>query len=180
MKSPKRAAEGRRMIWQGHDELDEELCEQGAYQLYDVLTPANESKKGRASELVRKAFWLSDKAETYQRKDPEREEKIYEKAGDHLKESRSLVGLETDSVEHTIGWWKAYRHENNEEVYENLFREHLVKIGDEPLAEECTALLIEAARKGHDQDDWDFVEEKLEEYYEKILPELPSTSSEDG
>lgn len=168
MEDSKLAAKGRRIIWQGHDKQDKELCERGAYQLYDALTNADEGSKQKAAKLVRKAFWLADEAEEYQGENPEKEEERYKEAGEKLKRFRELVGLNKESVRYTMNWWKAYRHKNREKLYNNMLKEHLIQFKNLSLAKENTKILIDSCRNGHDHNNWEYAEEKLKSYYRNL------------
>ena len=174
---PSAAAKNSRKIWQGHDlrEEDEErareLCVDGAAKLSGILNHLDGKEQYRVGELVRNAFWLTDEAEVYQGKNLEIEDLLYDLAGVNLEESRDISGREKESVTHRIGSYQAYRHRDEEELYNELLNEHLMQFGDENFedAETCTELWIDAARIGHDQDEWDYVDERLTEYYEIAL-----------
>lgn len=165
MKQLEDAAKYLRMVWQGHDELNEQLCTNGAYGLYSILTDADEPSKRKAAELVKSAFWISDEADKF-RANENREDMMYQNAKQHLIKSRELVGLEIRSPQFTVAWWKAYRHKDKSVLLENLVKEHLCQIGnDHETAKQCADLLIEAANY-HKERNWGAVEKKLEEYFE--------------
>lgn len=173
----KEAAESLRMIWQGHDELNESLCVKGACNLYSILTGDNyidESVLIDSAKLLKESYWLADVAETFQGSDSKKEDDIYESAGALMEQSRRKVGLESDSVIYMVQWWKAYRHKDNEAVFDNLLSEHLVQFNkkDESVAKVCVKLLIDAARNGHDDNDWSYVDNTLEKYFEIYLPQV--------
>jgi hypothetical protein len=157
------AARYRRRIWQGHDE-DWEQCEQGAFGLYGVLTDASVDERWYAANQVKEAFKIADKAEEWQGIDEIREQELYDEAKEKLVEARETVGLETDSVEYRIGWWKAYRHDDMDAHKQNLLQEQRVLLGDE-LAEKGTKILLRAA-DAHDKNAWERADEPLTDYYE--------------
>lgn len=169
MEDSRKAAVGRRKTWQGHDERDEELCREGAYQLFDALTDSTEEELYTAGEMVKDAFWFADKGEEYQSSSKELENKMYERSTRLLKEARDTIGLPYEPMENRgNGWWKSYRRGNSEEVRKEVQKEHLAEYGDEEIATELTQLLLEAANV-HDQNDWGAVDTKLEDYYETVL-----------
>ena len=169
MEDSLKAAVGRRKTWQGHDEKDEELCRNGAYQLFDALTDSPEEDLYNAGEMVKDAFWFADKGEEYQDMSKELENKMYQRSTRLLKEARGRVGLPTEPMEHRgNGWWRSYRRGNSNEVQKEIQKEHLDEYGDEIKATKLTKLLFEAANM-HDQDDWRAVDSKLEDYYETVL-----------
>ena len=167
----KEAAVCLRMIWQGHDERDKSICSDGAFGLYSILTDKGADLKIRAADLVQEAFWLADEAEQHQDKDGNLESIFYKRAGECLTQSRQLVGLEIESVPHTIAWWKAYRHKDNKTLVENLIQEHAIQIKTPELAEKLTYMLLDAAAE-HKKKYWKAVDKKLEEYFEIYLPNL--------
>lgn len=164
---PEAAAKYKRMIWQGHDELNKKKCEKGASQLYGILASAEEERRRKAGEEVQRAFWLADKAEEHQKKNIKKEEKFYREAEKHLRKAQKLVGLETDSVKYRINWWKAYRHREPNRVLENMIKEHEV-LFDKEKAEKCANLLLKAAEL-HGKKEWEAVGEKLKAYFEIYL-----------
>lgn len=175
MESAAEAAHYMRLIWQGHDERSEEMCESGAFGLYEIISPsALGYNKAKAAQLVREAFWSADEAEHWQRKSATKESQFYQRAGEFLEESRTLVGLETESVRFTMEWWKAYRHKDYNTVLENLVKEHLCQLNCEDkdkVAADCTERLIEAAEE-HKKRNWETCEVKLKAYFEMYLPAL--------
>jgi hypothetical protein len=173
MKSTTDAAHYLRMIWQGHDEQSKEMCESGAFGLYDILAPsALGFNKAQAAELVMKAFWLADEAESWQGRSLTEENQLYSQAGSNLKKSRELVGLETKSVGFTIDWWRSYRHKDRKAVLENLVKEHVCQlncVNPLDIARKCAGIIVEAATE-HQKRNWEACEAKLQEYFEVYLP----------
>lgn len=163
------AAHGRRKTWQGHDERDEELCEEGAYELLDALTGEVDDKALQESaEMTRRAFWTADKAEEHQDQgNPDLENQAYQRATELLKDSRENVGLPERPMDHRGKWWKAYRNENKSGLFLNLAREDYSHTGLGGTLGN-TKLLLEAA-KAHKENDWPTVDGKLEEVYRDVL-----------
>jgi len=176
METAKHAAQYLRMIWQGHDERSEKICEDGAFGLYNILAPAaSDYSKKEAAKLVREAFWAADKAEEFQAQNELEENLMYKNAEECLNKSRSIVGLETQSVQFTIVWWKAYRHKDKEALLENLVKEHLCQVtgnNSSDVAKKCSYIILEAAAE-HKKRDWKAVDNKLTEYFEIYLSNLP-------
>ena len=183
-----------RKTWEGHDNKDIALCLEGAVGLYSILTDADTKKIMVAAKYLQEAFWLSDDAEEYQNFDSELEDRAYGMAGLCLHRSRHLVGLETDSVQYTINWWKAYRHNNKDVLVDNLVKEQvlqmrLIKYNDVvnnsaqekvvqrelndnyDFAKKCAGILLESAAE-HKKKDWASVDKKLEEYFTHYLPRV--------
>lgn len=161
------AAQCQRMVWQGHDEKDKALCLKGAVGLYTILTEEEHSKIMVSARYMQEAYWLSDDAEEYQKFDSELEDRAYGLAGLCLHRSRRKLGLETDSVQYTVNWWKAYRHEDKEALVENLVKEQALQMclkENLNVAKKCTEILLEAAAE-HKKKDWVAVDKKLEEYF---------------
>lgn len=170
MKPASKAAEGRRKIWQGHDKRDSKLVRDGAEKLYSVLSDSSEEELEKAGKMIKDSFWMADEAEKYMEEDnPAREGKMYDRATRLLKEARDQVSLPYSSMDcRGNGWWMAYRRGDNNRVEREVQAEHEEDLGDIMAARESTENLLEAF-KAHDRDNWDEVEENLEEYYEVFL-----------
>lgn len=166
-----RAARGRRKTWQGHDERDSEMVVEGARTLYSALTGEDEISRA-AGQMVKDAFWMADEAEKYQGTDAEREEVFYGRATRLLKEARDMAGLDWSPMEHRgNGWWKAYRRREEEKLEEQIREEHQADLGSGAEYEEATGYLLAASEK-HAEDDWQGVQDKLENYYDIVLEEF--------
>lgn len=172
----RQAAVGRRKTWQGHDERNQELCAEGAYELFDALTDAEDEDLYHAGEMVKDAFWMADIAEEYQEEENTYDEnRMYARSTRLLKEARDRVGLNPRPMTYRgSGWWKQYRRENKMGALTFVALEHFSEIGWRKTYD-STKLLLEAST-GHDTDDWDSVDEKLEEYYELVLPRMKTQS----
>jgi hypothetical protein len=172
----KEAAHYQTKVWRGHDEKDKEEFIEGAFGLYSVLTDATPLLKTRAAEKLQQAYWKSYEAETYQKLEYFGEEdECYDSARELIEMSRALVGLEIKSPQFTKRWWKAYRHRDEPAVLDNLVKEHLCQItGTNNLnaARRCASILLEAS-KYHETKDWRLVENKLVEYFDVYLSNLP-------
>lgn len=172
MYAERQAAVGRRKTWQGHDERDKALCTEGAYELFDALTDADEEDLTAAGDLVQQAFWLADEAEGYQGDDPDREAWKYHEATTRLERARQRVGLRTEPMWHRgKGWWKAYRRDNKLGVVTGLVQEHAAECGWRPAAFRATKRILDAA-DAHDEDDWRRVDDHLTDYYDIMLSHL--------
>ncbi|MDY6769003.1 MAG: hypothetical protein SVW02_02760 [Candidatus Nanohaloarchaea archaeon] len=166
-----RAAVGRRKTWQGHDQEDADLCAEGAYDLFDALTDADEQSLETAAEFVQEAFWLADEAEQYQGDKPKLENQKYREATSRLKSAREVVGLAVRPMEYRgNGWWKHYRRANKIRFLTSLTAEHIAEIGWNTGAFRATGILLDAAKEGHDVDDWAYVDDRLEDYYDLAIP----------
>ena len=167
------AAKYLRMIWQGHDELNSRMFEEGAAGLYGILKPDVPSDSTMAAaQFLRAAYWLSDEAEEQQGQSEIEENLVYKNAGELIRKSRAAVGLETKSVEFTINWWKAYRHGDVTTLLENIVKEHVCQlncVNNLPVAQHCTQLVMEAGEE-HTKHDWNNCEAKLIKYFEIYLP----------
>lgn len=133
------AAEGRMQTWKGHDLMEgdvpagEQLCYDGAYQLFDTLTEADEDELDTAARMVKDAFKISDYAEEQQGNDRKREEQLYNQSTRLLKEARDQVGLKWKPIEQRgNGWWIAFRRDDTKNLVKNLYgelkREHNSRI----------------------------------------------------
>ena len=157
------AAQARTEIWKYHDEEDREGCAEAGSKLLEELS--DESSEEFNGEYIRRAFWLADEAEKYQREgDEELEDYFYKKAGELLEAAWRSAGLPTEQLEHRIGWWKAYRHGDMSKAKNDMYNEHLTMSGDEEVAREATGKLAEATRE-HGENNWSEVERKLTEYH---------------
>jgi hypothetical protein len=170
----KNAAKYMRMTWQGHDERSEKMFKEGARRLYEILTDVSNGLNEKAGEMLMKAYWKSDEAEAYQKLgNSKKEDKCYNDAEKLIRDSRALVGLETKSAEFTAKWWRAYRHKDENALFENLVQEHLCQItgNNIDVAKRCTNLIIKATAE-HKKRDWRAVENTLTEYFEIYLPAI--------
>jgi hypothetical protein len=170
----RQAATGRRKIWEGHDKEKGELIRTGAEELYSVISNANECSLQEAGKHVEDAFWMADEAEQYQETGNKlMENQRYIDATEHLKTARYIVELPVKPMEHRCDWWKAYRREDKPRLLYSLAREQISDIGFNSTSLEATRLLLDAA-KTHDENNWDSVDDTLEDYYEITLPYIQS------
>lgn len=168
------AAEGRMQTWKGHDLMEEDvpageqLCYDGAYQLFDTLTEADEDELDTAARMVKDAFKISDYAEEQQGYDKEREEQLYNQSTRLLKEARDQVGLKWKPMEERgNGWWKDFRRDDYTSLFSNLYKE-LEKEQNSKLAAISSTYRHFRAMIAHNEDNWDKVKEQLTPHYRKF------------
>lgn len=86
--------------------------------------------------------------------------------------SREICGLETESPQYTVKWWKGYRHKDAEAVARGLVEEHKAQFAHldaetkDFYSRLCADKLIAAARKGHDIKNWEMLDNLLTEYFD--------------
>jgi len=174
---PRVAAVYLRKIWQAHDEKNEMEGWSSAQKLYEILgaTPAQASTAGH---LTIQAFFLADRAESYQQMDmPDMEDFFYDIAKQFLVKARGICEMETESPTYTVQWWKAYRHKEKDSVMQAMLEEHKAQLTGLPLTERlgyslaCVNKLIPAGA-AHDKKDWKTVDDKLEEYFKEYFGAL--------
>jgi len=177
MNQSRQASISLRKIWQAHDEKNEAMGTEAAINLYQILGVDLERAK-KAGPLVIQAFFYADEAEKYQSSNPILEDEWYEKARELLVKSREICGLEIESPQYTVKWWKGYRHKDVGAVLDGLVEEHRSQFthldteARDSYAELCAKKEMNAARKGHDIKNWEMVDSLLSEYFDVYFEAL--------
>ena len=157
-----------REVWQYHDlEAFNELATSAKSML--VSLDFNPKQAKEAAEHIKRAYICADKAtESMKNENPTLEQRMYDKAADHLKHARILLQLEVAGGEYEAKWWYAFRHRDSAEVGRILFEELYTNTKDPEFALLGAYYLFTAGRY-HSERNWEQVECFLQKYWKNLL-----------